>query len=169
MTPVHVKRHVKLALFGCVRCGRFCFAPSSYELDHDVVLCACDAARYKTTTLRAPRHVQEYWDAQRPAVYSSYRRRLKRHALPSVYAQRVSGDALGWREGWRVISLDDEGVRDANLDGAAPTLSVGNPNSATKPSFQRQAASLLHACHSALISGLSLVAGVERENKGKAS
>ena len=62
MVQIHAKRHVKLALFGCVRCGRFLFAPSWYELDRDVAVCTCDASRYKTTNLRAPRHVQEYWE-----------------------------------------------------------------------------------------------------------
>ncbi len=164
MVQIHAKRHVKLALFGCVRCGRFLFAPSWYELDRDVAVCTCDASRYKTTNLRAPRHVQEYWDAQLTAGYSSYRRRLKRHALPSVHAERFSSD------GWREINVDDEGVSAANLGGAAQTLSVFDPNSATKVvGVQRQAASLLHACRSALISGLSRVADVEREHKGKAS
>jgi hypothetical protein len=158
------KRHVRLALFGCVRCGRFLFAPSWYELDRDVAVCTCDASRYKTTNQRAPRHVQEFWDAQYTAGYSSYRRRLKHHALPSVHAERRSGDVLGWRE----IHVGDAGVSAATLE-AARTPSVFDPNSATKvASVQRQAALLLHACRSALISGLSIVADVERENKGKA-
>ncbi|MGA9078876.1 MAG: hypothetical protein WB581_01375 [Halobacteriota archaeon] len=170
MAQIYAKRHVRLALFGCVRCGRFLFAPSWYEFDRDVAVCTCEASRYKTTNLRAPRHVQEFWDAQRAAAYSSYRRRLKRHALPSLYAARVAGDALGWREGWREINVDDEGLSAANLNSAAQTLSVVSPNTATKvASVQRHAASILHACRSALISGLSRVADVERENKGKAS
>ena len=169
MAYIHAKRHVRLALFGCVRCGRFLFAPSWYEFDRDVAVCTCDASRYKMTNLRAPRHVQEYWDAQHKAVYSSYRRRLKLHALPSVHSERLSGDTRGWREGWREINVDDEGVSAANLHGAARTLSIVDPNSAKVVSVQRQATSLLHACRSALISGLSRVADVERENKGKAS
>ncbi|MGA7470906.1 MAG: hypothetical protein WBW25_08765 [Halobacteriota archaeon] len=170
MAQIYAKRHVRLALFGCVRCGRFLFAPSWYELDRDVAVCTCDASRYKMTNLGAPRHVQEYWDAQHKAVYSSYRRRLKRHALPSVHAERSSGDTRGWRKGWREINVDEEDLSAANLDSAARTLSVFDPNSATKvASVQRQVASILHACRSALISGLSRVADVERENKGKAS
>ena len=170
MAQIYAKRHVRLALFGCVRCGRFLFAPSWYELDRDVAVCTCDASRYKMTNLGAPRHVQEYWDAQHKAVYSSYRRRLKRHALPSVHAERSSGDTRGWRKGWREINVDEEDLSAANLDSAARTLSVFDPNSATKVArVQRQVASILHACRSALISGLSRVADVERENKGKAS
>ncbi|MGA3359325.1 MAG: hypothetical protein ABSC87_03845 [Halobacteriota archaeon] len=164
MAQIHRKRHVKLAKFGCVRCGRFLFAPRSYELDHDVVVCACDASRYKTISVRAPRHVQAYWDAQCRAAYSSYRRRLKRYALPSVHAERLASDVLGWS----VISVDDESVNEAILDYAA--LSVSNPDStATPTSFQQQTFSILHACRSALVSGLSRVADVEREHKGKAS
>ncbi len=166
MAQIHGKQHVKLAKFGCVRCGRFLFAPSSYELDHDVVVCACDASRYKTTNVRAPNHVQVYWDAQCRAVYSSYRRRLKRYALPSVHVERLASDVIGWS----VISVDDESVSGAILDYAASTLSVSDPDSTAKPtSFQRQTFSLLHACRSALVSGLSRVAYVRRENKGKAS
>jgi len=159
MAQIHAKRHVGLALFGCVRCRRFLFAPSWYELDRDVAVCTCGASRYKTTNLRAPRHVQKFWDAQHTAAYSSYRRRLKRHALPSVRAERVSGDVLGWRE----INVDDMGVSAAS-DGAARTV-VG-PNTAKRASI---AASIVHACRSALISGLIRIADVERENKGKAS
>ena len=112
MAQIHGKRHVKLAKFGCVRCGRFLFAPRSYELDHDVAVCACGASRYKTISVRAPRHVQAYWDAQCRAVYSSYRRRLKRYALPSVHAERLASDVLGWS----VLSVDDESINEALLD-----------------------------------------------------
>jgi hypothetical protein len=165
MAQTHGKRHVKLAMFGCVRCGRFLFAPSSYEFDHDVAVCACDASRYKTTRVRAPSHVQVYWDAQCRAVYSSYRRRLKRYALPLVHAERLASDVLGWS----VIS-DVESVNEASLDFAASTLSVSNPDSTAKPtSFQRHTVSILHACRAALVSGLSRVADMRRENKGKAS
>ena len=162
MAQIHRKRHVKLAKFGCLRCGRFLFAPRSYELDHDVAVCACDASRYKTTNVRAPNHVQVYWDAQCRAAYSSYRRRLKRYALPSVHAERLASDVLGWS----VISVGDESINEA--DYAA--LAVSNPDSTVTPtSFQRQTFSILHACRSALVSGLGRVADVGRENKGKAS
>ncbi|MFZ0926574.1 MAG: hypothetical protein WCE82_01530 [Halobacteriota archaeon] len=161
MAQIHAKRHVRLALFGCVRCRRFLFAPSWYELDRDVAVCACGASRYKKTNVRAPRHIQEFWDAQRTAAYSSYRRRLKRHALPSLRAARVAGDALGWRE----INVGDTGISAANLDGAART--VVDPDGAKLASIQRQAASIMHACRSVLISGFSLVADVERENRRK--
>jgi len=165
MVQIHGKRHVKLAKFGCVRCGRFLFAPRSYELDHDVTVCACGASRYKTISVRAPRHVQAYWDAQCRAVYSSYRRRLKRYALPSVHVEHLASDVLSWS----VLNVDDESI-EALLDDAASTLSISNPNAtATQTSFQRQTASLLHACRSALVSGLGRVADVGRENKGKAS
>ncbi|MGA7076922.1 MAG: hypothetical protein WBZ42_10360 [Halobacteriota archaeon] len=164
MAQIHRKRHVKLAKFGCLRCGRFLFAPRSYELDQDVAVCACDASRYKTTNVRAPNHVQVYWDAQCRTAYSSYRRRLKRYALPSVHAERLASDVLGWS----VISVDDEGVYEATLDSAA--LSVSNSDSTTKlASVQRQTASILHAFRSALVSGISRVADVERQHKGKAS
>jgi hypothetical protein len=166
MVQIHGKRHVKLAKFGCLLCGRFLFAPRSYELDHDVAVCACGASRYKTMSVRAPRHVQAYWDAQCRAVYSSYRRRLKRYALPSVHAERVASDVFGWS----VLSVDAESISEALFDDATNTLSIPNLDStATPTSFQQQTASLLHACRSALVSGLGRVADVGRENKGKAS
>jgi hypothetical protein len=166
MAQIHRKRHVKLAKFGCLRCGRFLFAPSSYELDHDVTICACGASRYKTINVRAPRHVQAYWDAQCRAAHSSYRRRLKHYALPSVHPERLASAALGWS----VLSVDDESISEALRDDVASTLSVSNPNTiATPTSFQQQTGSLLHAWRSALVSGLGRVADVRRENKGKAS
>jgi hypothetical protein len=165
MAQIHGKRHVKLAKFGCVRCGRFLFAPRSYELDHDVVVCACGASRYKTISVRAPRHVQAYWDAQCRAVYSSYRRRLKRYALPSVHAEHLASDVLGWS----VLSVEDESI-EALLDDAASTLSLLNPDvTATPTSFQQQTFSMLRAFRSALVSGIGRMADVGRENKGKAS
>jgi hypothetical protein len=90
---------------------------------------------------------------------------LKRNAPPSVHAERLASDALGWS----VIS-DDEIVNDAIFGRAVSALSVSTPGSTAKPtSFQRQTVSILHACRSALISGLGRVADVRRENKGKAS
>jgi hypothetical protein len=164
MAQIHVKRHVRLALFGCVRCGRFLFAPSWYDLDRDVAVCTCEASRYKKTNVRAPDHVQGYWDAQCTAAYTSYRRRLKRHAPPSVHAERVASDFLGWS----VLAVADEGENEPNLDSQENTLPAVDPNgSAGLASFQRQAGSVLHACRSALSSGFSFIADVERENKGK--
>jgi hypothetical protein len=164
MAQIHVKRHVRLALFGCVRCGRFLFAPSWYELDRDVAVCTCEASRYKTTNVRAPDHVHGYWDAQCAAVYTSYRRRLKRHAPPSVHAEREASDFVGWS----VIAFEDERENEANLDGEVTTLAAVDPGrNATLASIQRHAGSVLHACRSAFSSWFSLVADVERENKGK--
>jgi hypothetical protein len=166
MAQVHGKRHVKLAIFGCVKCGRFLFAPSTYQLDHDVDICSCDASRFKVTAVRAPYHVQDYWDAQCRAAYSSYRRRLKHYALPSVHAERLASDVLSWR----VINVDDESIKEVSPDFATNTLSVPDPASAsTLLSVQRQTVSILYACRSALVSGFSRVVDVRRENKGKAS
>ncbi|MGZ8874840.1 MAG: hypothetical protein ACXW1E_08990, partial [Halobacteriota archaeon] len=112
MAQVHGKRHVKLAVFGCVKCGRFLFAPNSYQLNHDVDVCACDASRYKTTNVRAPDHVQAYWDAQCRTAHSSYRRRLKRYALPSVHVERLASDVLRWR----ALNVDDESIKGFSPD-----------------------------------------------------
>jgi hypothetical protein len=166
MAQVHGKRHVKLAVFGCVKCGRFLFAPNSYQLNHDVDVCACDASRYKTTNVRAPDHVQAYWDAQCRAAHSSYRRRLKRYALPSVHVERLASDVLRWR----ALNVDDESIKGFSPDFAINTFSIPEPASTAKSiSVQRQTVLILHACRSALVSGLSRVTDVRRENKGKAS
>ncbi len=164
MAQIHAKRHVTLALFGCVRCGRFLFAPSWYELDRDVAVCTCEASRYKTTNVRAPDHVQGYWDAQCAAVYTSYRRRLKRHAPPSVHAEHVASDFAGWS----VVAAMDEGENELNLDRQESTLPAEDSDGSLGfASFQRQAGSVLHACRSALSSGFSFIADLERESKGK--
>ena len=147
------------------------------QLNDNVAVCSCGASHYKTTNVRAPHHVQEYWDAQCSAVYSSYRRRLKRYALPSVHAEHWGSNFI---VGWRVISVGAESVEDeseyeeseleANLDHAVSTRSVFDLDTTAKlASVQRQTASMLHACRSALVSGLSRMADVRRENKGKAS
>jgi len=81
MIQAQVKRHVKLAKFGCLRCGRFLFAPSWYKLYYNVMVCRCDASHYKTSAIDVPIHIQEYWDAQfNTAGHASYRRRLRRWA-----------------------------------------------------------------------------------------
>jgi hypothetical protein len=166
MVQVHGKRHVKLAVFGCVKCGRFLFAPNSYQLDRDVDVCACNASRYKTTNVRAPDHVQAYWDAQCRAAHSSYRRRLKRYALPSVHVEHLASEVLSGS----AINVDDDRFREINYDLSTNTLSMSDhASTATPVSAQRQTVSILHACRSALFSGLSRVADVRRENKGKAS
>lgn len=164
MAQIRVKRHVRLALFGCVRCGRFLFAPSWYELDRDVTVCTCEASRYKKTNVRAPDHVQGYWDAQCTAAYTSCRRRLKRHAPPSVHAERVANDFLGWS----VLALADEGENQPNLESQESALpAVDSDGTVGLASFQRHAGSVLHACRSALSSRFSLIADVERQNRGK--
>ena len=155
------KRHVRLALFGCVRCGRFLFAPSWYELDRDVAVCTCNAAKYKTTNVRAPHHVQVYWDAQCKTTYTSHRRRLKRHAPPSVHAERMASFA-----GWRATAAADKWM-ELNLDRQASTRPAKADSSVGLASFQQQAGSVLHACLSALSSGFSFIGDVGRENKGK--
>jgi len=104
MIQAQVKRHVKLAKFGCLRCGRFLFAPSWYKLYYNVMVCGCDASHYKTSAKSVPVHIQEYWDAQfNTATHASYRRRLrrwaKRHAPVEGFCNddseksRASGDA----------------------------------------------------------------------------
>ncbi len=164
MAQINVKRHVRLALFGCVRCGRFLFAPSWYELDRDVAVCTCEASRYKKTNVRAPDHVQGYWDAQCIAAYTSYRRRLKRHAPPSIHAERVANDFLGWS----VLAVADEGESQPNLESQESALPAVDPDGTVGlASFPRHAGSVLHACRSALSSGFSLIADVERQNRGK--
>ncbi len=73
------KRHVKLAKYGCLHCGRFLFAPTWYKLYYNVVVCNCDASHFKASSAEVPDHIQAYWDAQFSTMsYSSYRRRLKR-------------------------------------------------------------------------------------------
>jgi hypothetical protein len=168
MARVHRKRHVKLAAFGCVKCGRFLFAPNSYQLDRDVGVCACDAARYKTTNVRAPEHVQAYWDAQCSTAYSSYRRRLKHYALPSVHVERLASNALSWS----VINVDIESEREVRPDvgtNTPPQNMSSIDNTAKSINVKRQTISIWDACRSALVSRLSRVADVRRESKGKAS
>jgi len=165
MAQVHGKRYVKLAVFGCIKCGRFLFAPNSYQLDRDVDVCACNASRYKTTNVRAPDHVQAYWDAQCRAAHSSYRRRLKRYALPSVHVEHLASDVLSWS----AINVDDERFKEINYDLSTNTLSMPDHASTPTPVSERRPVSILHAWRSALFSGLSRVADVRRENKGKAS
>jgi hypothetical protein len=175
MAQGHGKRHVRLAVFGCIKCGRFVFAPSSYQLDPDVVVCECHASRYKTNNVRAPDHVQAYWDAQCKAAYSSYRRRLKHYALPSVHAERLATKVPTWSvlNVESVLNFDLGNVKEESSDLATSTLALSDSNSANSTtqyvSFQRHAISILHAWRSALVSGISRVADVERENKGKAS
>jgi hypothetical protein len=166
MAQVNGKRHVMLAVFGCVKCGRFLFAPNSFQLDDDVDVCACDASRYKTTNVRAPDHVQAYWDAQCRAAYSSYRRRLKHYALPSVHVDRLASEV----HSWSVLNVDDGGIKQISPDLTTNKLSLfGSDSTAKSINVQRQKVSLWHACRSALVSGLSRMAVVRRENKGKAS
>jgi hypothetical protein len=156
MAQLHAKRHVRLALFGCVRCGRFLFAPSWYELDRDVTVCACDASRYKTTNVWAPRHVQEFWDAQCEAVYAPHRRRLKRHAPPSVHAERVPSEFASWG-----ATADERGIDEVAPAAERADTGVGLTDA------KGHVGSMLHAFRSALSSGLSFIAFAERENKGK--
>jgi len=164
MAQNNAKQHVSLALFGCVRCGRFLFAPSWYELDRDVVVCTCEAWHYKTTNVRAPDHVHGYWDAQCAPVYTFYRRRLKRHAPPLVHVERLAGDFAGWD----AAAVEDERENEASLDGEIITLAaVESGGNAALTSSQQNPGSVLHACRSALNSWFTLAADVERENKGK--
>ena len=165
MAQVHGKRHVKLAVFGCVKCGRFLFAPNSYELDHDVDVCACNASRYKTTNVRAPDHIQAYWDAQCRAAHSFYRRRLKRYALPSVHVEHLASEVLSWS----TLNVDNESIKEISSDLSTNTLSKADHASTPALVSERRSVSVLHAWRSALFSGLSRVADVRRENKGKAS
>jgi len=155
------KRHVRLALFGCVRCGRFLFAPSWYELGRDVTVCTCNASKFKKTNVHAPHHVQVYWDAQCKTTYTSHHRRLKRHAPPSIHAERVAS----YFAGWRATAAADKWM-ELNLDGQASTRPAKDSDSGLA-SFQPQASSVLHACLSALSSGFSFIADVQRENKGR--
>ncbi len=165
MAQVHRKRHVKLAVFGCVKCGRFLFAPNSYQLDHDVDVFACKASRYKKKNVRAPDHVQAYWDAQCRAAHSSYRRRLKRYALPSVHVEHFASEVLSGS----AINVDDDRFKEIHYDLSSHTLSMPDHASAQTSVRERRPVSVLHAWRSALFSGLSRVADVRRENKGKAS
>ncbi|MGZ4863910.1 MAG: hypothetical protein ACXV7G_05320 [Halobacteriota archaeon] len=166
MSQANGKRHVKLAAFGCVKCGRSLFAPNSYRLDDDVEVCTCNAARYKTTDVRAPDHVQAFWDAQCRVAHSSYRRRLKHYALPSVHVDRLASDV----HSWRILNVDAETIKVVNPDLSTNALSLSGSDSNSKLiNVQQQTVSVWHACLSALFSGLSRVADVARENKGKAS
>ncbi len=93
---ISVKKHVKLAKYGCLRCGRFLFAPTWYRLYYNVMVCNCDASHFKASGVDVPDHIQAYWDAQFSVTsHSSYRRRLKRWTkryLPSqlLYDQAFS-------------------------------------------------------------------------------
>jgi hypothetical protein len=166
MARVHGKRHVKLAAFGCVKCGRFLFAPNSYQLDHDVDICTCNASRYKTTNVRAPDHVQAYWDAQCRVAHTSYRRRLKRYAQPSVHVERLASDVLSWG----VLNVGEDSLKRVSPDFVINELSIPGPDSTIKSiNVQRQTVSIWHVCRSALVTGLSRVADVRRAHKGKAS
>jgi len=70
--------------------------------------------------------------------------------------------------GGSVIAAADEGENQPNLESQESALPAVDPDgSVGLASFQRQAGSVLHACRSALSSGFSLIADVERENKGK--
>jgi hypothetical protein len=166
MLQVNGKRHVTLAAFGCVKCGRSLFAPNSYRLDDDVEVCTCNAARYKTTNVRAPDHVQAFWDAQCRVAHSSYRRRLKHYALPTVHVDRLASEV----HSWRILNVDAESIKEVSPDFATNALSLSGSDSTAKLiNVQRQTVSIWHACRSALFSGLSRMADVGRENKGKAS
>ncbi len=73
------RRHIRLAKYGCLRCGRFLFAPTWYKLYYNVIVCNCDASHFKASGAYVPDHIQAYWDAQFSTMsHSTYRRRLKR-------------------------------------------------------------------------------------------
>jgi hypothetical protein len=89
---------------------------------------------------------------------------LKRYAPPSVHAERVASYFVGSS----VMAAADEWENELNLDrleSARPAEDLDSSVGLT--SFRRQAGSVLHACRSALSSGFSLIADVERESKGK--
>jgi hypothetical protein len=76
----------------------------------------------------------------------------------------VASDFLGWS----VLAVADEGENAPDLDSQESALPAEDSDgSVGLASFQRQAGSMLHACHSALSSRFSFIADVERENKGK--
>jgi hypothetical protein len=67
-----------------------------------------------------------------------------------------------------VIAAPDEWESEPNVDGQESALPAVDPDgSVGLASFQRHAGLVLHACRSALTAGFSLIADVERENKGK--
>ncbi len=108
---VSAKKHVKLAKFGCLRCGRFLFAPSWYRLYYNVMVCSCDASHFKASRVDVPDHIQEYWDAQFSLTSrSSYRRRLRRWTkryLPGelLYDEAFSIHTISHAPGWHSNDL----------------------------------------------------------------
>jgi hypothetical protein len=89
---------------------------------------------------------------------------LKQYALPLVHAEPLASNELNWG----VIHSTEIAEYQANRDSAARAPSLIDAEGKLA-NVQRQAVSLLHACRSALITGIIRVADVERENKGKAS
>src|SRR5674536_329040 len=98
---------------------------NSYRLDDDVEVCTCNAARYKTTNVRAPDHVQAFWDAQCRVAHSSYRRRLKHYALPTVHVDRLASEM----HSWRILNVDAESIKEVSPDFATNALSLSGSDS----------------------------------------
>jgi hypothetical protein len=131
MIQTQVKRHVKLAKFGCLRCGRFLFAPSWYKLYYNVMVCRCDASHYKTSATNIPVHIQEYWDAQfNTAGHVSYRRRLRRWAKRHPLNEDLCDDAS---EKWRAFGDANRNENDLRFKAILQFLRSHVPNCPTGP------------------------------------
>ncbi len=104
------KKHVTLAKYGCLRCGRSLFAPAWYRLYYNVMVCSCDASHFKASCVDVPDHIQAYWDAQFSATsHSSYRRRLKR------WTKRYLPGELLYNEAFSIHSVSQ--VHNVNSNG----------------------------------------------------
>lgn len=131
MKQTQVKRHVKLAKFGCLRCGRFLFAPSWYKLYYNVMVCNCDASHYKTSAVEVPDHIQEYWDAQFNAVgHVAYRRRLRRWAKRHPPNEHLYNDAF---DKWSALNDANRNENDLRFKAILQFLRSHKPKDATMP------------------------------------
>ena len=128
-----IRKHVKLAKYGCLRCGRSLFAPSWYQLYFNVIVCSCDAAHFKASLVEVPGHIQAYWDAQfSTASRSTYRRRLKRWTKRYMPSELFYEDAFRARD---VSELPDWNVGDVKIKETFNELSGRGIRTALKSRF----------------------------------
>ena len=127
-----IRKHIKLAKYGCLRCGRFLFAPSWYQLYFNVIVCSCDAAHFKASLVEVPDHIQAYWDAQfSTASHSTYRRRLKRWTKRYLPSELFYEDAFS-RE---VSALPNWNLSDVEIKETFNELSGHGLRTALKSRF----------------------------------
>ncbi len=146
MLQVSAKTHVKLAMYGCLSCGRFLFAPNWYKLYYNVVVCSCDASHFKSSTVNAPDHIQAYWDAQFSVTsHSSYRRRLKRWTKRYFPGELPDHEAFSVQRVPRVPNLNSHSL---GVKEALAVLSGRKLGASLKSRFVSiQKAHVLHRAH----------------------